>query len=195
MKKVFAIISGLMAVSAVIAFASQGDFKIVAVGAIFAVLAVVLWPRQEKTRRVIPGTPESAPVRPRGRTSAVAHFERDRDIIQESLQIMEGTMKVDTFMSRYKTARTAADRLQAYTDDMEDVDEAVALIDEAFVTGITGAVDRELQSADRLKTPKGRIERAEKALELLRTSIVHGEGSGTALAMAIEKVEGYISRQ
>lgn len=195
MKKVFAIISGLMAVSAVIAFASQGDFKIMAVGAIFAVLAVVLWPRQEKTRRVIPGPPESAPVRPRGRTSAVAHFERDRDIIQESLQIMEGTMKVDTFMSRYKTARTAADRLQAYTDDRADVDEAVALIDEAFVTGIMGAVDRELQSADRLKTSKGRIERAEKALELLRTSIVHGEGSETALAMAVEKVEGYISRQ
>lgn len=195
MKKVFAIISGLMAVSAVIAFASQGDFKIMAVGAIFAVLAVVLWPRQGKTRRVIPEPPESVPVRPRGRTSAVAHFERDRDIIQESLQIMEGTMKVDTFMSRYKTARTAADRLQAYTDDRADVDEAVALIDEAFVTGIMGAVDRELQSADRLKTSKGRIERAEKALELLRTSIVHGEGSKTALAMAVEKVEEYISRQ
>lgn len=195
MKKVFAFITGLMSASAFIAFASQKDFRIAVVGAIFAALTVFLWPRREKTRQD-PETPtEMPPVRPRGRSSANVHFERDRDIIQESLQIMEGTMKADTFMSRYSVARTAAGRLQAYTDDPADVQEVIDLIDEAFRTGIMAVVDRELQSADRLKTQKGRIERAEKVLEVIRTAMIYGEGAEAVRHSAAHKVEEYIARQ
>lgn len=93
----------------------------------------------------------------------------DIRIIQESLDIMEKTFDIDTFLSRYDTAMRSALTLKqakqagipiATSDDLTD--SLVKVKKEQLGKVLERSFNKEKEEINKLKTPKGKLNRLEK---------------------------------
>lgn len=189
MKKGIAVFTALLAVSCFVGAATMkgepgGSSVVFAfLGVAFAALTVFFCTRKKKVVPVV------APA-PTGKYP----FGRSKEIVLESLQLMNETKHVDTFVHRYEVARKNAERMGDHLSPEEAAD-IVATVDEAFSDCLLDAVDRDLAATDLLMTPADKRSRAKKALNALVDATPVDDAGQAAVTEAIRRVKGFLAVQ
>lgn len=118
-------------------------------------------------------------------------LNRNREILMDSIRLLNETRKLETFTGRYSDAKSAAFRLETMFRQIEDdccsgIQEE---IDATFIQRLPVVLDLELANADTLKTLAGKRKRWNGIVQILeRCERVEGGDVEEAILEAESKV-------